>query len=122
MEQQNPPSPKCVVVAISAISGGGKSTLTRSLVPLLGNAITLHFDDYTSAYFSSSSHPDDFRCWLEEGADLNAWKTPQLIEDLRALRQGKSIVLPAKRAVPKPLRQLRHLLKRDTPLIFPLQT
>jgi uridine kinase len=119
MEQPKPSSSKCVVIAISAISGGGKSTLAKSLVPLLGDAVTLHFDEYTSAYYPTSTHPHDFRRWLEEGADLNAWQTPQLVEDVQALRQGKSIVLPAKRAVPKPLREVRHLLKRETPLFFP---
>jgi len=119
MEQQKPSSPKCLVIAISAISGGGKSTLAKSLLPLLGDATTLSFDDYAPVYCPTSVYPHDFRRWLEQGADPNAWHTPQLAEDIRTLRQGTSIVLPAKRAVPKPLRQVSHLLKRDTPLLFP---
>jgi uridine kinase len=119
MEQQNASSSKCLVIAISSISGGGKSALARNLVPPLGDAVTLHFDDYTSTYYPNSSHPRDFRRWLEEGADLNAWKTPQLVEDVRTLREGKSIVIPAQKAVPGPVRQARRLLKRPAPLVFP---
>lgn len=119
MEQQKPSCPRCFVIAISAVSGGGKSALAASLLPLLGDALTLHFDEYAPVYCPTSAYPHDFRRWLEEGADPNAWQTPQLVEDVRTLRQGKSIVLPAKRALPKPLRQVRHLLKRDAPLLFP---
>ena len=119
MEQQTPSCPTCLVIAISAISGGGKSTLAKSLLPLLGDATTLSFDEYAPVYCPTSVYPHDFRRWLEEGADPNAWQTPQLAEDVATLRQGTSIVLPAKRAVPKPLRQVSHLLQRDTPLLFP---
>jgi uridine kinase len=119
MEQQKPSAPGCFVIVISAVSGGGKSTLTKALKPLLGDAITLHFDDYAPVYCPSSKYPRDFRQWLAEGANLNAWQTPQLVHDLQALHSGKPVVLPAKKAVPKAIRQVRHLLKRDVPLFFP---
>jgi uridine kinase len=119
MEQQKLSCSTCLVIAISAISGGGKSTLAKSLLPLLGDATTLSFDEYAPVYCPTSVYPHDFRRWLEEGADPNAWQTPQFVEDVRTLRQGQSVVLPAKRAVPKALRQVRHLLQRDTPLLFP---
>jgi uridine kinase len=32
--------------------------------------------------------------WVEDGADVNEWKTPQLARDLAALRRGESIVSP----------------------------
>ena len=67
MEQQKPSCPKCFVIAISAISGGGKSTLAKSLLPLLGDATTLSFDDYAPVYCPTSVYPHDFRRWLEEG-------------------------------------------------------
>jgi uridine kinase len=119
MEQQKLQSPRRFVIAISAVSGGGKSALANGLLPLLGDAIVLHFDDYAPVYCPTSTYPHDFHHWLEEGADPNAWQTPQLVQDIRTLLQGKPIVLPAKKAAPKQLRQARHLLKRDVPLLFP---
>ena len=89
MEQQTPSSPKCLVIAISAISGGGKSTLAKSLLPLLGDATTLSFDDYAPVYCPTSVYPHDFRRWLEEGADPNAWQTPQLNVMIYSLGQSK---------------------------------
>jgi hypothetical protein len=32
--------------------------------------------------------------WLEAGRDLDAWQIPQLLDDLKALREGKAISLP----------------------------
>ncbi len=70
------------VIAISAVSGGGKSALANGLLPLLGDAIILHFDDYSPVYCPTSTYPHDFRLWLEEGADPNAWQTPHQHCDL----------------------------------------
>lgn len=78
------------VIAISGLSGAGKTSLVQKVTSLLKDAVSLYFDDYASV----SKYPSNFSEWIREGADPNQWETPQLIEDLQALRQGKSISLP----------------------------
>lgn len=77
------------IIAISSVSGGGKTTLVKSTAELL-KGTALFFDDYASV----SDYPSDIRKWVADGADVNEWKTPQLAQDLAALRRGDSIVSP----------------------------
>ena len=77
------------VIAVSSVSGGGKTTLVKSAAFLL-RGTTLDFDDYASI----SQYPPDLKKWVEDGADVNEWKTPQFAQDLAALRRGESIVSP----------------------------
>ena len=77
------------VVAVSSVAGGGKTTLVTKAGQLLG-ATTLFFDDYRAV----SQYPQDLRQWVEDGADLSEWKTPQLAKDLSALKRGESIQPP----------------------------
>ncbi len=78
------------VVAVSGVSGAGKSSVIRRTSSLLGEAVMIQFDDYASV----STYPANLKEWLEQGADVNAFKTPQLAEDLRRLRSGQSVSLP----------------------------
>lgn len=66
------------------MSGAGKSSVIRDTVRRLGNATTLHFDEYVA----DSVYPPDLRDWLARGADVDEWKTPRLAADLRGLRSG----------------------------------
>lgn len=77
------------IIAVSAVSGGGKTTLVKSTADLL-EGTALFFDDYASV----SEYPPDIKKWVEDGADVNEWKTPQFAQDLTALRRGNSIVSP----------------------------
>ena len=77
------------IIAVSAVSGGGKTTLVKSTAELLKGS-ALFFDDYASV----SEYPPDIKKWVEDGADVNEWKTPQFAQDLTALRRGDSIVSP----------------------------
>lgn len=86
------------VVAVSGMSGAGKTSLVLRTVELLGDAVALHFDDYMSV----STYPHDLRQWLEEGADVDVWKTPRLAEDIRSLRAGRAIALPGSGTVVEP--------------------
>ena len=86
------------VAAISGMSGAGKTSVVRRAVEILGDAVSLHFDDYVSV----STYPSDLRRWLEEGADVDVWETPQLTRDIRALREGSRVVLPGGCAVVEP--------------------
>lgn len=78
------------VIAVSGSSGAGKTSIVQRTAELLGNATVLHFDDYSSV----SSYPQDLKVWMDRGADVREWRTPQLVEDLRALRSGSAIALP----------------------------
>jgi uridine kinase len=78
------------VIGISAPSGGGKTTVAHHLMARLPDAVLLCFDDYDHL----TSHPASYAQWLAEGADYDAWQTPQLNTDLRRLRQGEAIVHP----------------------------
>jgi uridine kinase len=89
------------VIAISSVSGGGKTTLVKQAAEILG-ACTLFFDDYAS----SSEYPTDFRRWLDGGGNLNEWKTPQFARDLAALRRGESITASRGGAIIRPTEYL----------------
>jgi len=82
--------PNCFVVVVSGVPGSGKSTLVSGVAEALGEAVTLHFDDYGG----TSIYPEDFKAWLQSGADPNDWKTPQLVQDLRTLRGGVTVLHP----------------------------
>src|SRR5262245_62134529 len=47
-------APEAFVIVIGGTSGAGKSSLVRRTAELLGDAVTLHFDDYKSV----SVYPD----------------------------------------------------------------
>ncbi|MFC1718548.1 hypothetical protein ACFL6S_33135 [Candidatus Poribacteria bacterium] len=78
------------VIGISSTSGGGKTTLVKKAAELLDNAATLFLDDYDHEMVS----PKDMDRWLKNGADMNEWKTPSFARDVRALRNGESVVSP----------------------------
>ena len=77
------------VIAISSVSGGGKTTVVKRAASLL-KGTTLFFDEYDSV----SDYPSDERKWVDEGADVNEWKTPQFARDLATLKRGESIISP----------------------------
>lgn len=70
---------KPFIVSITAVSGGGKTTVTNQLNELLPKCKALFFDDYD---FES---PDDICDWVERGADYNEWNLTPLVNDLRSL-------------------------------------
>ena len=78
------------VIVIAGASGVGKTRLTKRVAEILGDAVTLHFDDYKSV----ATYPTNLARWVAAGKDLDAWQIPQLLNDLCALRSNESIVLP----------------------------
>jgi len=66
------------VVTIAAVSGGGKTTITKKLAETLNNSKALYFDDYEFAI-----QPDDICEWVEKGADPNEWDLTPLINDMQ---------------------------------------
>lgn len=77
------------VIGISAVSGGGKTALTRRLAELLQDSVALYFDDY-----DESSVIPDFRTWFEDGADYEAFKTPVFTVHIRSLKAGNAVTYP----------------------------
>lgn len=74
------PKRKPYVIAIAAVAGGGKTTITKRLNKLISNSTAIYFDDYD---FEES--PDDICRWIENGGNPNDWVLTPLIEDLRLL-------------------------------------
>ncbi len=105
------------IIAISSVSGGGKTTLVKRTADLL-KGVTLFFDDYASV----SEYPPDIKKWVEDGADVNEWKTPQFAQDLAALRKGESIVSPIDGAsiLPKEFIVIEEPMGRERAEMAPL--
>ena len=57
------------VIAISAVSGGGKTTVIKELARKYKKSKIISFDDYT---FPNT--PRDYYQWSTNGADCNLWK------------------------------------------------
>jgi uridine kinase len=70
---------KPFIVSITAVSGGGKTTITNRLNELLPNCKALFFDDY------DFKCPDDICDWVERGSDFNEWNLTPLVNDLISL-------------------------------------
>ncbi|WP_082588046.1 hypothetical protein [Paenibacillus sp. Soil724D2] len=70
--------PKPFVFAVSAVSGGGKTTLVKQLNTTLVNSKAFYFDEYD---FDDS--PNDICEWVESGADHSQWNLSPLINDLK---------------------------------------
>lgn len=75
---------KPYVIAISAVSGGGKTTVTERLAENLGNSKALYFDDY-----EFDSEPEDICEWVEKGADPNEWNLTPLARDIELFIEQK---------------------------------
>lgn len=67
------------VIAIAAVSGGGKTTITKQLLDKLEQSQALYFDDY------DFDGPEDICSWVEQGADYNMWVLTPLIKKLEEL-------------------------------------
>ncbi len=78
------------VIGVSAVSGGGKTEITRRLAEVLGDTVALHFDDYDD----TNVHPGDLQRWFADGEDYDAYLTPVFSYHLQALKAGKSIRYP----------------------------
>ncbi|WZY00005.1 uridine kinase [Bacillus sp. FSL W7-1360] len=72
-----------MIIAIAAVSGGGKTTVARALASKLPNAYVLHFDDY------ELEGPSDLCQWIENGANYDEWKVNPIIRDINILRDRK---------------------------------
>lgn len=69
------------VIAIAAVTAGGKTSLVNKIKQMLTRSKSLHFDDY---HFEGEV--EDFYGWVKSGADYNVWNLNPLLEDIKNLR------------------------------------
>ena len=70
------------VIAIAAVTAGGKTTVVNEIKQKLKNIKSLHFDDY-----SFEGEVDDFYAWVMNGADYNVWNLSPLIKDILEIKK-----------------------------------
>lgn len=68
---------KAVIIAVSGVTAGGKTTIINELKKKIKSAKSLHFDDY-----DFEGKVEDFHQWVMNGADYNVWNLEPLKEDI----------------------------------------
>lgn len=71
------------IIAISAVTAGGKTTVVNAVKDRLPRTASLHFDDY-----SFKGEVEDFSKWLSDGADVNVWDLSPLRSDIENIIQS----------------------------------
>ena len=74
------------VIAISAVSGGGKTTVIKELARKYKKSKIISFDDYT---FPNT--PRDYYQWSTNGADCNLWNLSPMLMDIQKAIQEKNL-------------------------------
>ena len=73
------------IIAIGAVTAGGKTTVVNAVKERIPGTASLHFDDY-----SFDGEVEDFSRWLSEGADVHVWDLSPLKADIdRLIQSGK---------------------------------
>jgi uridine kinase len=104
------------VVAISGVSGAGKTSVIKHARDLLGDAVALYFDDYAE----QSTYPRDLKEWIERGANVDEWQTPHFAADLRKLRAASErTVLLVEEPFGKLRREMAGLIDLDIHIDVP---
>ncbi|WP_010099077.1 hypothetical protein [Ornithinibacillus scapharcae] len=75
MENRNFP----YIIAIAAVSGGGKTTIATKLADKLDKSKVLYFDDY------EFDGPSDIMDWVDNGTNYDDWDLTPLVTDLKLL-------------------------------------
>lgn len=65
------------IIAVAAVTAGGKTTVVKELLKKLPNSKALYFDDYDFV-----GAVEDFYKWITEGADYNVWNLEPLKNDI----------------------------------------
>ena len=68
------------IIAIGAVTGGGKTTLVNAIKDKLTRTASLHFDDY-----SFDGEVNDFYKWVSDGANYNVWDLSPLKADIEKI-------------------------------------
>lgn len=76
------------IIAVSGISGGGKTALVHTLRQMLCDAIVIEFDSYDDMLHK------DFFDWSDRGADYNEWDLTPMVQDVKnAIAQNPDYIL-----------------------------
>ncbi|WP_406945908.1 hypothetical protein ACJA3J_07610 [Halobacillus sp. SY10] len=67
------------VIAVAAVSGGGKTTITKKLRERLSGSEALFFDAY-----EFDGAPENLTEWVENGPDYHQWELDPLIDDIQS--------------------------------------
>jgi uridine kinase len=76
---------KTMIIAVNAVSGGGKTTVTRELTEKLTNAKAIYFDSYDDI----GQNIPDVHDWVEAGADYSLWDLQEIVDDINKLLNDK---------------------------------
>ncbi|MBR3267227.1 MAG: hypothetical protein IKI58_00630 [Oscillospiraceae bacterium] len=68
------------IIAIGAVTAGGKTTVVNAIKNRLPRTASLHFDDY-----SFEGEVEDFCKWVSEGADYHVWDLSPLKADVEKI-------------------------------------
>lgn len=79
-------SVKPKVISIAAVSGGGKTTITKKLSLVLEDTKELFFDDY-----NFENAPDDIIQWVNKGADYNLWNLEPMVLDIDKIIASREV-------------------------------
>ncbi len=71
------------VIALAAVTAGGKTTTVNEIKKQLSNVQTLHFDDYVF-----EGEVDDFYQWTLDGANYNVWNLEPLEKDILTIKNS----------------------------------
>ena len=75
------------IIAIGAVTAGGKTTVVNAVKDRLPRTSSLHFDNY-----SFEGEVEDFSKWVSEGADVHVWDLSPLKTDIdKIVRSGECI-------------------------------
>jgi len=76
------------IVAVAAPVGGGKTSLVKAIAEQIGDAATLHYDDYEKV---TQAPVENLVKWMDDGADFNEFNIPGLSEDLKRFKSGQPV-------------------------------
>lgn len=72
------------IIAVNALSGGGKTTVVKALLEKVPNSKALFFDDRD---YDLESGIDDIGKWIDDGADVSKWNLDLLEQDIVRLKE-----------------------------------
>lgn len=101
------------IIAIGAVTAGGKTTVVNAINDRLPRTTSLHFDDY-----SFDGEPDDFTKWVSKAEEFyNVWDLSPL-----TMRFSTKDCIIRNKTITKPIRQhsidfryIPALKKKDQP-------
>lgn len=79
-----------IVIAVSSVSGRGKSAVVKKLAKILEDSIAIHFDDYETP----DTYPKNPLILLENLTNFDVIQSPLLAEHLKILKNGGTVTTP----------------------------